>query len=105
MSDSTNYFEQKQPTLIAQLGPEKEVVYTNKSFTEVQAIIEPFRIANPNMGAGIRTPEGNSWVGLVTWADQMEMFWEYPTYTPEGDRLASLRKAEQDAKGILVSWE
>ena len=105
MKNSTNYFDQKQTKLIAQIGQYEELVFTDISFNEVETIIEPLRIANPEMGCGIRTPEGNSWVGLVTWADQMEMFWEYPTYTPEGARLASLRKAEQDAKGVMASWE
>jgi len=141
MENSTNYFDQKQTTLITTLSvsqPEaakivssviaknggkvwdennakeidilyarasKTMTFNDMSFNEVQAMIEHIRIANPNEGMSIHNLDRSSFIGNVTWADQMEMFWEYPTYTPEGARLASLRKAEQDAKGVMSSCE
>ena len=141
MKNTTDYFDQKQTTLIATLSvPQQEaakivssviaknggnawdednakeidILYTraqktmtfnDMSFNEVQAMIEHIRIANPNEGMSIHNLDRSSFIGNVTWSDQMEMFWEYPTFTPEGKEIAERRQAEQDAKGILASWE
>lgn len=84
---------------------QKTMTFTDMSFNEVQVMIEHIRIANPNEGMSIHNLDRSSFIGNVTWADQMEMFWEYETFTPEGAKLAAQRKAEQDAKGELASWE
>ena len=139
MENKVDYFAQKQPKLIVNLGVpqpiaakivadiiaknggdsfsnrdeiderykevQRTLVFTDLSFLEVQAEIEHIRIANPDEGTSIHTEDNNSFIGNTTWSDQMEMFWEYPTYTPQGAKIAAERKAEQDAKGILASWE
>jgi hypothetical protein len=78
--------------------------FKNKSFNEVQTLMEPLRIANPDSGCSLTTPNGD-FIGNVTWNDQMSMFWEYQTYTDLGKKLASLRKQEAEQEGLIAAWE
>lgn len=80
------------------------VVLNNVSLTEAQAFAEPIRIANPDQCVNIST-EGNSFIGNTSWNDQLEMFFEYPTYTEIGKQIMAKRKAEANAMGINASWE
>lgn len=77
--------------------------YKNISLLEAQKIAEPIRIANPSQHVSIYA--GKSFIGNTTWNDQMKMFWEYPTFTEEGAKLAGERKAECDLLGKVASWE
>lgn len=82
----------------------KTWVYENMSLKQVQAIAEPLRIANPDQCVSIHTDD-KCFIGNTTWNDQMKMFWEYETYTPEGAAIAAARKAECDALGKVAAWE
>jgi len=85
----------------------KNQVHENISLNQAQILAEPIRIANPDDNVNITSGEGEkmSFIGNTSWADQMSMFWEYETYTPEGAKLAAARKAECDALGKVASWE
>ena len=78
----------------------------NCSFSQAQAIAEPWRMDNPTSFANISDADENSWIGNVTWSDQMEMFWGYETYTEAGHAASFARNEEAKAKGINgPSWE
>lgn len=76
--------------------------FTDMSLKEAQAILEHNRIANPDQNVSLSA--GKSYIGNVTWNDQMKMFWEYETYTEQGAKLAAARKAECDALGLIAAW-
>lgn len=76
--------------------------FTDMSLHEAQAILEHNRIANPDQNVSLSA--GKSYIGNVTWNDQMKMFWEYETYTEQGAKLAEARKAECDALGLIAAW-
>jgi hypothetical protein len=83
-----------------------EVPVKGVSFRQAQAIAEPWRMANPKGFANIADPASNSFIGNTTWHDQMEMFWGYETFTPEGAAAAFARNEEAKALGIPgPSWE
>jgi hypothetical protein len=79
-------------------------VHTNISMRRAQEIAEPIRIAHPEQCVSLYAGT-TSFVGNTTWNDQMSMFWEYETYTPEGATLAAARKTECDALGKIAAWE
>ncbi len=82
------------------------VKLTNSSFRQALTIAEPWRMDNPRAFANIQDPNENSWIGNVTWEDQMEMFWGYETYTEAGHAASFARNEEAKAKGINgPSWE
>lgn len=78
--------------------------YTNMSLEQADIIAEPIRIAYPNRNLSIATSD-TSFIGHVTWDDQMEMFFEYPTYTNYGSSLAKQRQEEAKKLGIKATWE
>lgn len=82
----------------------KEIVLHNISLRDAQAFAEPIRIANPNQCVSLYA-DGNSFIGNTTWNDQLEMFFEYETYTSIGSEIMAKRKAEAEAQGISASWE
>lgn len=75
----------------------------NISLNEAQAFAEPIRIANPNQCVSLYAED--SFIGNTTWNDQLEMFFEYPTYTEIGKQIMEKRKTEADTLGIVASWE
>lgn len=81
-----------------------EHTYEGITLEEAQALAEPIRIAQPDRHVNIYTTKGD-FIGNTTWNDQMKMFWEYPVYTPEGERLRDERMAEAAVKGLIASWE
>jgi hypothetical protein len=78
--------------------------HENISFEEAEVIAEPIRIDNPNQNINVTDKKG-SFIGHVTWKDQMAFFFEYPTYTQRGLALARLRQAEAVEQGVIASWE
>ena len=82
----------------------KTWVYYSMSLKQVQAIAEPLRIANPDQCVSIHTDD-KCFIGNTTWNDQMKMFWEYETYTPEGAAIAKARKEVCDAEGKIAAWD
>jgi hypothetical protein len=80
------------------------LVLENVSIEEAETIAEPIRIMFPDQHVNIYGND-NSFIGNVTWNDQLKMFWGYPTYTEFGKSIMAKRKEEQDALGILASWE
>lgn len=80
-------------------------VYKNITLNDAQKIAEPIRIQHPDQHVNIIADEGRSWIGNVTWNDQMQMFFEYQTYTEEGKKLAEARQKEAKELGIIASWE
>jgi len=83
---------------------QKQWVYENMSLKQVQAIAEPLRIANPDQCVSIHTDD-KCFIGNTTWNDQMKMFWEYETYTPQGAAIAKARKTVCDAEGKIAAWD
>ena len=82
----------------------KEIILKDVSLNEAQAFAEPIRIAHPDQCVSLYTGN-NSFIGNTTWNDQIEMFFEYPTYTEEGKQIMAKRKVEANAKGVLAAWE
>ena len=83
-----------------------QVVLKDISFRQAQTIAEPWRMANPKGFANIWEEASNSFIGNTNWHDQMEMFWGYETFTPEGAAAAFARNEEAMAEGIIgPSWE
>ena len=80
------------------------LVLENISIREAEAVAEPIRIMFPDQHVNIYGND-NSFIGNVTWNDQLKMFWEYPTYTEIGKSIMAKRTKEQDALGIQSSWE
>ena len=74
------------------------------TLNEAQAFAEPIRIAHPDQCVSLYAGE-NSFIGNTTWNDQLEMFFEYPTYTEIGKEIMTKRKAEAEAQGVKASWE
>jgi hypothetical protein len=83
----------------------EEFILTNLTWKRAQEIVEPIRINRPDRCISLYCSTGNSFIGNTSWNDQMKMFWEYPTYTPEGAKLAAERAAEAEMKGLVASWE
>lgn len=83
---------------------DKQWVYNNISLDAGQTIAEPIRLAHPDQCVSLHTDD-KCFIGNTTWNDQMKMFWEYETYTPEGAALAAARKAVCDAEGKIAAWE
>jgi len=80
------------------------LVLENVSIREAEAVAESIRIMFPDQHVNIYGND-NSFIGNVTWNDQLKMFWGYQTYTEIGKAIMEKRKAEQDALGIQASWE
>jgi len=80
------------------------LVLENVSIEEAEVVAEPIRMMFPDQNVNIISANGD-FVGNVTWNDQLKMFWGYPTYTEIGKSIMAKRKEEQDALGILASWE
>jgi hypothetical protein len=78
--------------------------YANMSLNQIQTLVEPLRIAHPDQCVSISTDD-KCFIGNTTWNDQMKMFWEYETYTPQGAALAAARKTEAEAAGLRAAWE
>ena len=89
-------------SLIAKFA--KTLIVENISLTEAEAIAEPIRIMFPGQHVNIYGDD-NSYIGNVTWNDQMKMFWEYPTYTDLGNKLREARMAEAKELGLIASFE
>lgn len=80
------------------------LIIQNSSLAEAEAVAEPIRIMFPQQHVNIYGSDG-SFIGNVTWADQMEKFWEYPVYTPLGIKLREQRIAQAESLGLLASFE
>lgn len=80
------------------------LVLDNVSMEEAEAFTEPIRIAFPDQHVSLYGSD-NSFIGNVTWADQLKMFWGYPTYTEIGKAIMEKRTADQAALGVQPSWE
>lgn len=89
-------------SLIAKFA--KTLIVENISLTEAQTIAEPIRIMFPDQHVNIYGDD-NSYIGNVTWNDQMKMFWEYPTYTDLGNKLKENRIVEAKQLNLIASWE
>ena len=83
---------------------DKKWVYNNMSLNDAQTIAEPIRIACPDQCVSIHTDD-KCFIGNTTWNDQMEMFFEYETYTEQGAALAKARQEEAARLGIKAAWE
>jgi hypothetical protein len=82
----------------------KTLIVENISIREAEAIAEPIRIMFPDQHVNLYGSD-NSFIGNVTWNDQLKMFWGYPTYTEIGKSIMAKRTEEQAALGIQPSWE
>ena len=80
------------------------LVLENISIREAEAIAEPIRIMFPDQHVNIYGND-NSFIGNVTWNDQLKMFWGYPTYTEVGKAIMEKRTNEMAVNGIHPSWE
>ena len=80
------------------------LVLENVSMKEAEAVAEPIRIMFPDQCVTLYGSD-SSFIGNVTWNDQLKMFWGYPTYTKAGKAIMSKRMEEQAEKSILPSWE
>jgi hypothetical protein len=101
---TTNTYEKPDlwDSLIAKFA--KTLIVENISLTEAEAIAEPIRIMFPDQHVNLYGSD-NSFIGNVTWNDQLKMFWGYPTYTEIGKSIMAKRTEEQAALGIQPSWE
>lgn len=82
-----------------------EWILENVTFDEAQAFAEPFRIANPGQHVSLYNDDTSSFIGNTTWNDQMNLFWEYPVYTIEGEKIKQGRLEEAREMGLIASWE
>jgi hypothetical protein len=80
------------------------LVLENVSMKEAEAVAEPIRIMFPDQCVTLYGSD-SSFIGNVTWNDQLKMFWGYPTYTKAGKAIMSKRMEEQAALGIQPSYE
>lgn len=101
---SDNYYDNREKHDEIYARYRKEIILKDVSLNEAQAFAEPIRIANPDQCVSLYTGE-NSFIGNTSWNDQLEMFFEYPTYTEVGKRIMAERKAEANANGVIASWE
>jgi len=85
----------------------KEIILEDVTLNESEAFAEPIRIANPDQCVSLYYGKfpNNGFIGNTSWNDQLQMFFEYPTYTPIGKRIMENRKAEANAQGVFASWE
>lgn len=104
LSGSDNVYEYPEVWASLVESYNKTLIVENVSIREAEAIAEPIRIMFPDQHVNIYGND-NSFIGNVTWNDQLKMFWEYPTYTEIGKAIMAKRKEEQDALGIQSSWE
>jgi hypothetical protein len=74
------------------------------NFHEAQVFAEPLRIKFPDQHVNIYDEDYGNFIGNTTWNDQIKMFWEYPVFTEEGQRIAEARIAEASHLGIAASW-
>ena len=81
-----------------------ETVHNNITLREAQTIAEPIRIAHPDQCVSIYCGK-NGFIGNTSWNDQLEMFFEYETYTPEGGAIMKARQEEAARLGQVASWE
>jgi len=80
------------------------LVLENISIREAEVVAESIRIMFPDQHVNLYGSD-NSFIGNVTWNDQLKMFWGYPTYTEIGKSIMAKRTEEQAALGIQASWE
>jgi len=104
LTGSDNYYDDRDLHDSLYNKHRKEIILENVSLKEAQAFAEPIRIANPDQCVSLYTGK-NSFIGNTTWNDQLQMFFEYETYTPIGRRIMKQRKAEANAQGVIASWE
>jgi hypothetical protein len=78
------------------------IVLRDTTWQEAQAFAEPIRIAHPEQCVTLYA--GNSFIGNTSWKDQMDMFWEYPVYTPYGQKLRTDRMQLAEVLGQTASW-
>jgi hypothetical protein len=104
LTGSTNYYDHPEKHDEIYKRFRKEITLQDVTLTEAQAFAEPIRIANPDQCVSLYTGK-NSFIGNTSWNDQLEMFFEYPTYTEIGKQIMEKRKSEAEAMGIKSSWE
>jgi len=130
-TDNTKWMDEKQKMVTVKLYPSKREYekinynfdpYDNKdayeaevknctmtwnlpdiSLREAQVFAEPIRISHPDQCVSLYA--GDSFVGNTSWADQMEMFWEYPVYTEAGKDARMMRRRITEEKGLIASYE
>ena len=78
--------------------------YVDCSVQEAQVVAEPIRIANPGQCVSVYNLKGD-WIGNTSWDDQMKMFFGYPVYTPEGEKLKEERLKEAALLQLQPSWD
>jgi hypothetical protein len=104
VTGSTNYYDHPETHDTIRDRYRKVITLADVSLNEAQAFAEPIRIANPDQCVSLYTGQ-NSFIGNTTWNDQLEMFFEYPTYTEIGKQIMAKRKEEAEAMGVMASWE
>lgn len=70
---------------------------------EANEKVELLRILMPDRNISLYSDDGD-FIGHTTWNDQMEMFFEYKTYTPLGSMIAKARQIVAKEQGILASY-
>lgn len=75
------------------------------TFKQAQVFAEPIRIAHPDQCVSLYNEEAGSFIGNTSWNDQVKMFWEYPVYTLEGEKVMQERSEDAKAQGLIVAWE
>jgi hypothetical protein len=104
LTGSDNYYEDRELHDSLYNRYRKEIILENVSLNEAQAFVEPIRIANPDQCVSLYTGK-NSFIGNTTWNDQLQMFFEYPTYTEVGKKIMAKRKTEANSQGVIAAWE
>jgi len=104
LTGSTNYYDFPEKHDEIRNRYRKVITLSDVSLNEAQAFAEPIRIAHPEQCVSLYTGQ-NSFIGNTSWNDQLEMFFEYPTYTEIGKQIMEKRKTEANAMGVQASWE
>jgi hypothetical protein len=104
LTGSDNYYDDRELHDALYKRHCKEIILENVSLNEAQSFAEPIRIANPDQCVSLYTGK-NSFIGNTTWNDQLQMFFEYPTYTKVGKKIMAKRKTEANSQGVIAAWE
>jgi len=77
----------------------------NVTLHEAQVYAEPLRIKNPDLNVNVTVEGGSSFICNTTLNDQMQMFFEYETYTDEGKRLQEIARKKAASENRRASYE
>jgi hypothetical protein len=78
-------------------------VLNNCTLYDAQVYAEPIRIQHPDRNVSITA--NKAYIGNTTWEDQMQMFFEYEVYTPEGKKLQEEARIRAKAENRVASFE